>query len=144
MSDTDDDTGDSDYTDEKGENGEGGVEVEETELPEEESSVAEGENGREIIELLADLVGAIVSERVGEKISRVVASYEAARTRLRTLGILALAFLVFALLAAIIWLLVGVVFLAERVPVTVDPMVFGVGLVVGYALAIVAGLVYSR
>jgi hypothetical protein len=96
-----------------------------------------------LVEVLADLLRAVVDESVGNELSRFFASYEAARRRLRALGVLALTVLVLLLLAAIVWLLVGVVFLADRFPATGDPLVFAVGIAVGYALAVIAGLVYN-
>ena len=99
---------------------------------------------RSVLDLLTEVLRAVVSEGVGDELSRFVASYEAARQRLRVIGVLTLTLLVMLLLAAVVWLLVGVVFLADRFPATGDPLVFGVGLIVGYALAVVAGLVYSR
>jgi ferric-dicitrate binding protein FerR (iron transport regulator) len=96
-----------------------------------------------LVGLLTDLLRAVVDESVGHELSRFFASYEAARRRLRALGVLALTVLVLLLLAAIVWLLVGVVFLADRFPATGDPLVFAVGIAVGYALAVIAGLVYN-
>lgn len=126
------------------------VEAEEDELSgenderngKEEGGVSDG--WRSVLDLLTELLRALITEGIGDELSRFVASYEAARQRLRLLGVLALTVLVLLLLAAVVWLLVGVVFLAERFPATGDPLVFGVGLIVGYALAVVAGLVYSR
>jgi len=122
------------------------VEVEETELTEGDDDVdsTEGGDGGRLLDLLVELVRVLVSESVGDELSRAFASYEAARRRLRALGVLALTVLVLLLLAAIVWLLVGVVFLADRFPSTGDPLVFAVGVAVGYALAVIAGLVYSR
>lgn len=97
-----------------------------------------------VVELLTELLRAVVADSVGHELSRVYASYDTARRRLRALGVLALTVLVLLMLAAIVWLLVGVVFLADRFPATGDPLVFAVGIAVGYALAVIAGLVYSR
>ena len=97
-----------------------------------------------LVEVIFDLLRAVVDESVGKEISRFFASYEKARRRLHALGVLALTVLVLLFLAAIVWLLVGVVFLADRFPATGDPLVFAVGVAVGYALAVIAGLVYSR
>ena len=127
------------------------VDVEETNLSEEgDGSGANGSSTTEergvfglLVEVLADLLRAVVDESVGNELSRFFASYEAARRRLRALGVLALTVLVLLLLAAIVWLLVGVVFLADRFPATGDPLVFAVGIAVGYALAVIAGLVYN-
>ena len=127
-----------------------GVDVDEKSLsdqgtsgPGEDSAKQKGVFGL-VVEVLVDLLRAVVDESVGQEISRFFASYEAARRRLRALGVLVLTVLVLLLLAAIVWLLVGVVFLADRFPATGDPLVFAVGVAVGYALAVVAGLVYSR
>ena len=130
------------------------IDVEETDLSDEEEESAERDGTKEVrtdadgilgtlITLLAELLRAVVAESVGYEISRAYASYETARKRLRALGMLALTVLVLLLLAAIVWLLVGVVFLADRFPATGDPLVFAVGAIVGYALAVIAGLVYS-
>ncbi len=124
------------------------VEVEEDDLSgenDERNSEQDDESGgwRSVLDLLTELLRALVSEGIGDELSRFAASYEAARQRLRVLGTLALTVLVLLLLAAIVWLLVGVVFLADRFPSTGDPLVFGVGLIVGYALAVIAGLVYG-
>jgi len=56
---------------------------------------------------------------------------------------LALTFLVFGILMSVVWFLVGVAFLVDRFPATADPLVFAAGLVVGYLVAVVAGVVYS-
>ena len=130
---------------------ESGIDVEEEDLSGGDES-ADGANRGDtteeggalgsLTELLVEVLRAILHESVGEELSRIVASYEKARSRLRTLGVLALTVLVLLLLAAIVWLLVGVVFLADRFPSTGDPLVFGVGLLVGYVLAVIAGLVY--
>jgi len=132
------------------------IDVEETDLSDEDENdgvkEARGKSIRTdtdngifgmIITLLAELLRAVVAESVGYEISRAYASYATARKRLRALGVLALTVLVLLLLAAIVWLLVGVVFLADRFPATGDPLVFAVGAIVGYALAVIAGLVYS-
>jgi hypothetical protein len=127
------------------------VDVEKTDIPEEDEddrkeggASRNGENFFDLlVGLLTDLLRAVVDESVGHELSRFFASYEAARRRLRALGILALTVLVLLLLAAIVWLLVGVVFLADRFPATGDPLVFAVGIAVGYALAVIAGLVYN-
>lgn len=123
------------------------VEVEEDDLSgenEERNGKEEDESDRRrsVLDLLIELLRALVSEGVGDELSRFAASYEAARQRLRVLGVLALTVLVLLLLATVVWLLVGVVFLADRFPSTGDPLVFGVGLIVGYALAVLAGIVY--
>jgi len=44
---------------------------------------------------------------------------------------------------SVVWFLVGVAFLVDRFPATADPLVFAAGLVVGYLVAVVAGVVYS-
>lgn len=130
---------------------ESGIDVEEEDLSggDESGDGAKGVDATEeggvlglLTELLVEVLRAILHESVGEELSRFFASYEKARSRLRTLGVLALTVLVLLLLAAIVWLLVGVVFLADRFPSTGDPLVFAVGVAVGYALAVVAGLVY--
>ena len=117
------------------------VEVEEADLSEGEDGEDEEDGGRRrILGAFADFVTEVIrilfSEVVGYRLSR-------ARRRLRILGILALAFFVFGLLASAVWLLVGVVFLVERFPSTADPLVFAAGGVVGYLVAVVAGLVYT-
>lgn len=130
------------------------IDVEETDLPDESDEDTESEKGSRsdtsdrglleaVLELLTELLRAVISESFGYEISRAVKSYETARKRLRALGVLALTVLVLLLLAAIVWLLVGVVFLADRFPSTGDPLVFAVGAIVGYALAVIAGLVYN-
>lgn len=96
-----------------------------------------------LTDLLVEVIRAVLYESVGQELSRAFASYEKARRRLRALGVLALTVLVLLLLAAIVWLLVGVVFLADRFPATGDPLVFAVGVAIGYALAVIAGLVYN-
>jgi hypothetical protein len=131
------------------------IDVEETDLPDESDEGTGSEKGSRsdtydgglleaVLELLTELLRVVISESFGYEISRIVKSYETARKRLRALGVLALTVLVLLLLAAIVWLLVGVVFLADRFPATGDPLVFAVGVAVGYALAVIAGLVYSR
>ena len=128
------------------------VDVEEKDLsnegggadPENDTTGGDGGFFDLLVEVVVDLLRAVVDESVGKEISRFFASYEKARRRLRALGVLALTVLVLLLLAAIVWLLVGVVFLADRFPATGDPLVFAVGIAAGYALAVVAGLVYSR
>lgn len=96
------------------------------------------------VDFVAEVARIVFSEAVGYRLSRVAKSYEAARRRLRVLGILALTFFVLGTLASVVWLLVGVGFLVERFPSTADPLVFAAGGVVGYLVAVVAGVVYSR
>jgi len=96
------------------------------------------------LDFVAEVVRILFSELVGYRLSRVAASFEAARRRLRVLGVLAVTFLVFGILASVVWFLVGVAFLVERFPVAADPLVFAAGGVVGYLVAVVAGIVYSR
>lgn len=124
-----------------------GIDVEETDLSDEVAEDTDETDDRALLGvlfgLLVELIRAVIAESVGYEISRAYASYETARRRLRALGVLALTVLVLLLLAAIVWLLVGVVFLADRFPATGDPLVFAVGVAVGYALAVIAGLVYN-
>lgn len=90
---------------------------------------------RTLLSLVARLARALVSNAVGYELSRV-------RRRIRVLGALALTFLVLGILASVVWLLVGVAFLAESFPAAANPLVFAAGGVVGYLAAVVAGVVY--
>ena len=118
-----------------------GIDVEEADLSGDGGGErGEGdEEGRGILRsLLGFAVGVVrlATERaLGQSVARV-------RRRVRVLGILALAFLVIGTVASIVWTLVGVAFLAERFPSTVDPLVFASGFVAGYVVAVVAGIVY--
>ncbi|MFP4174231.1 MAG: hypothetical protein ACLFSW_00435 [Halobacteriales archaeon] len=127
-----------------------GIEVKEADLSDEEvdgdDGIADedrtGDDGRHgvlgtVFDLAVRVLRIVVSVVVGYNVSRV-------RRRLRLLGFLALGFLVFGFLASVVWLLVGVAFLIERFPAAADPLVFAAGGVVGYLVAVVAGLVYSR
>lgn len=96
------------------------------------------------LDFLAEVARILFSELVGYRLSQVAESFEAARRRLRVLGVLALTFLVFGILTSVVWFLVGVAFLVERFPVAADPLVFAAGGAVGYLVAVVAGVVYSR
>jgi hypothetical protein len=90
---------------------------------------------RTLLSLVTRLARALVSNAVGYELSRV-------RRRIRVLGALALTFLVLGILASVVWLLVGVAFLAESFPAAANPLVFAAGGVVGYLAAVVAGVVY--
>ncbi|MFP4189011.1 MAG: hypothetical protein ACLFR5_06360 [Halobacteriales archaeon] len=127
-----------------------GIEVKEADLSDEEvdgdDGIADedrtGDDGRHgvlgtVFDLAVRVLRIVVSVVVGYNVSQV-------RRRLRLLGFLALGFLVFGFLASVVWLLVGVAFLIERFPAAADPLVFAAGGVVGYLVAVVAGLVYSR
>jgi hypothetical protein len=116
------------------------LEVEEADLSE-DGGGSDGDGGRRrllgaFVDFIVNVVRILFSEVVGYRVSR-------AKRRLRLLGVLALTFLVFGLLASVVWLLVGVAFLVERFPATADPLVFAAGGVVGYLVAVVAGIVYS-
>lgn len=97
---------------------------------------------RAFLEFVEEIFRILFSEFVGYELSRVTASYESARRRLRVLGVLALTFFTFGILASVVWFLVGVAFLIERFPATTDPLVFAAGGVIGYLIAVVAGIVY--
>jgi hypothetical protein len=97
---------------------------------------------RAFLDFVEEVFRILFSEVVGYELSRVAASYESARRRLRVLGVLALTFFVLGILASVVWLLVGVAFLVERFPASTDPLVFAAGGVVGYLIAVVAGIVY--
>ena len=124
------------------------IDVEEADLSDEEVDEGEGiadedragDGGRHgflstVFDLAVRVLRVVVSVVVGYNVSQV-------RRRIRLLGFLALAFLVFGILASVVWLLVGVAFLVERFPAAADPLVFAAGGVVGYLVAVVAGLVY--
>lgn len=131
------------------------VDVEETDLSGERrdggESRGDGNSGsrrgrifRAFLDFVEEVFRIVFSEVVGYELSRVAASYDAARRRLRLLGVLALTFLVFGILMSVVWFLVGIAFLVERFPATADPLVFAAGGVVGYLIAVIAGVVYSR
>lgn len=129
------------------------VDVEETDLSGGDEGGGDGDSGRSgsrrgrvfraFLDFVREVLRIVLSEIIGYELSRVAASYDAARRRLRLLGVLALTFLVFGILMSVVWFLVGVAFLVERFPATADPLVFAAGLVVGYLIAVIAGIVYS-
>lgn len=117
------------------------IEVKEADLSEERGDSEDGGDKGErkrirgLVDFVADLLRIVVSEAVGYQVSRVT-------RRIRLVANLAVAFFVLGVIASVVWMLVGVAFLAERFPSAADPLVFVGGVVVGYLVAVLAGLAY--
>lgn len=93
--------------------------------------------------LLQELVRIVVDEMIGAELDRLSRRYRRASRRFRRLHMLAFVFLCVGIIAQTVALFVGVAWISQNFPATADPLFFLAGGVVGYLIAVVAGLVYS-
>lgn len=93
-----------------------------------------------VAELLRRLLGIILEDEV----SRVRHRMDDLHRRFRILYAAAFTTFGFAIVAFVVWTLVGVVWLVENTPAPSDPVYFAAGLAVGYLASLLMGFVYSR
>jgi len=94
--------------------------------------------------LVRELLRVVVDEIVGAELDRLSRRYGRVSRRLRRLHLLALVFLGVGIVAQTLALFVGLAWLSQNFPAATDPLFFVAGVVVGYLVAVVAGLVYTR
>lgn len=98
----------------------------------------------EVLRIVVDEIVGTELDRLSRKYRRASRTYRKVSRRLRRLHLLALVFLGVGIVAQTLALFVGVAWLSQNFPATADPLFFVAGAVVGYLVAVVAGIVYTR
>jgi hypothetical protein len=110
---------------------------------------------RWLIGLLFGWIGAIVGGVVQEELDEVRGRYErgarevedtvdSAKRGVKRVSMLLVALLVFGIVTVLVWLAVGIGWLAINAPVPVDLFWFGAGAIAGYLLCLVTGMAFVR
>lgn len=85
-----------------------------------------------------------IEQKIDRRLDSLESRLDAFGRRLSIIGLLVLVFVVVAIVVQVVWLFVGVVWLVKNTALTTNPIVFVIGLVVGYAACLVTGVIYMR
>lgn len=85
-----------------------------------------------------------LENKIDQRLNKVENRLERFGKRLAVIGLLITVLVIFAIILSIVWLFVGVVWLVNNTVLSLKPLVFILGFIVGYIACLLTGVIYMR